>query len=439
MKNIQPIVDLTAYEFAGFPVQNKPDQVTHYYRRAITHTTGGGLFGRTFTGLLEPPVISDPFLIHSENDNISGVSGCQMDNGITVIFYVVTHSDGTRDIWIIKGDGDNVFGTPVIFDWTTVTKLTGGYFYGNPIVGDAPGEYYHIMYQTATGRYRISCVKTTDYWETYSEIGVLYDGNIPYSETSGVNLGGGKFLALTRSNNSGSLTPFESTNSGVTWLRRPSSTLYWWNGGSPSIPWILGHDGVFDVFYECRDTSMMHISKGNTLTNFGNSNPFYNPQEIYCYHRGTGGNPSLGYGSQLKLTSGKYFMIFAKEFTTTRANLMWTIDDLVTDSVLPDAPVVAVSGITTTSFRIDITNYGDWQNIRYCTMELSTDPNFSTFVTCKYRSISAYPAALINGIRMVGYWDTYNVLTTGTTYYLRITPFNNVGAGTPTIKIITTL
>src|SRR5207342_1201957 len=114
MKNIQPIVS-NSYEAFGFPVQNGADQVSYYYRRGITHITGGGLFYRTFTGILES-VISEPILIHSEIENISGVSGGQMDDGTVIIFYVVTHVGGTRDIWIIKGS-DNNFGTPVIFDW----------------------------------------------------------------------------------------------------------------------------------------------------------------------------------------------------------------------------------------------------------------------------------------------------------------------------------
>jgi hypothetical protein len=184
---------------------------------------------------------------------------------------------------------------------------------------------------------------------------------------------------------------------------------------------------------------MMHISKDNTLSNFGNTTPFYNAQEVYCYHRGTGGNPSLGYGSQLKLSNGKYFMIYSKEYTNSRANLQWTIDDLVSDSTIPDVPQFNISAITATSFRFDITNYSDWQNVRYCLMDLSTDPNFISFVTCKYRSISTYPAVPINNIRVVGYWDTFNGLITGTTYYLRIKGCNNIGCTDYMNKTITTI
>jgi hypothetical protein len=431
MKNIQPIVE-NAYEAFGFPVQTGDDQVSYYYRRGITHTTGGGLFYRTFTGILEA-VISEPILIHSEIENISGVSGGQMDDGTVVIFYVVTHVGGTRDIWIIKGS-DNNFGTPVIFDWTNVLKLTGGFFYGPMIKGDNRGEYYHLIYQTATSRYRVSIVKTTDYWITYNEVGVLYDGTIPFSETAGANLGSGKFVAISRVNNGGSLHVFESTNSGITWTRRPACNLYWWNGGGPSIPYIYAHDGVFDIPYQCRDTSMIEISKDNT--NFGLSTPVYNDQEVYCYHRGTGGNPSLGYVSELKLSNGKFFIIYSKEYNNSKANLQWTIDDLVSDSTIPDGPLLTISSVTATSFRFDITNYGDWQNVRCCVMDLSTTADFSTFVTCKYRAVSAFPAVKIQNIRVTGYFDIFNGLVTGT-YYLRIKGVNNAGESDYTLKTVT--
>jgi hypothetical protein len=441
MKNIQPITDLTAYEAFGFAVQNGADQVTYFDRYAPggTHTTKGGLYFRTFTGILEA-VVSPPQVIYHTPENVSGVSGGQMDDGTTIVFFVVNHADATRDIYMVKGDSGNNFTAPVLFDWAGVTKLPGGFFYGPMVKGDNPGEYYHALYQVAPGRYRVSFVKTTDYWATYGEIGVLYDGTIPLSESAVANLGGGKFVSITRVNNGGGLSTIESSNGGVTWVRRPSSNLYWWNGGGPSIPWIYAHDGVFDIFYECRDTSMMHISKGNTVAdNFGKSTPVYNAPEIYAYHKGTGTNPSLGYGCQLKLSNGKYFMIFSKEYTSARANLQWTMDDLVTDpGDVPASPEVAISAITATSFRFDITNYGDFQNVRYLTMDLSTSADFSSFVTCKYRAISAYPAAVINGIRMVGYWDTFNGLLTATTYYLRLSGVNNLGPSVPKIVTVTT-
>ncbi len=437
MKNIQPIVDLNAYEFAGFPVQTDEGHVSHYYCRGLTHTTGHNPHYRTLD--LNTGVWSAPVPIWIDTRNSSDVSGGKMDNNTIVLFYQRANTDGTRDIYIHKCDLNNNFSSPVLFDWTGVTKLTGGFFYGPMITGDVQGEYYHILYQTATSRYRTSIIKTTDYWNTYSEVGTIYDGTIPFSETAGINLGSGKFLALSRLNNSGTLIPFESVNYGATWLRKASSTLYWWNGGGPNIPWVYGYDGVFDIFYECRDTSMMHISKGNTLSNFGNTTPSYNPQEIYSYHRGTGTNPSLGYGSQIKLSDGRFLMIYSKEYTNARANLQWTIDDLVSDPSIPDAPVLTISGITATSFRFDITNYGDFQNVRYCLMDLSTTADFSSFVTCKYRTVSAYPAVMINNVRVVGYWDIFSGLTSATTYYFRIKGVNNLGESVYTTKQVTTL
>ena len=73
---------------------------------------------------------------------------------------------------------------------------------------------------------------------------------------------------------------------------------------------------------------MMQISKNKTIANFGNITPMYNVPEVYAYHRGTGGNPSLGYGEELKLHSGIFLTIFSKEYTGTKAHLQWTLDNL---------------------------------------------------------------------------------------------------------------
>jgi hypothetical protein len=303
---------------------------------------------------------------------------------------------------------------------------------------------YQLNGDTGTTRRRITIFKTTDYWNHYAEQGVLYDVSgspTQYSETAGVNLGGGNFLGITRNDQSGSLTPFESTNHGATWTRRPSSNLTWYNGGAPEIPWVYPHDGVFDFFYENRDATMMYISKGNTLaSNFG-SGSSYTQSEIYSFHKGTGGNPSLGYGSQLKLSTGLYLMLYFKEYTTAKANPQWTVDDLVTDPAgIPPAPTFTTGSITSTTFNVTITGQTDttWQNIRYFSIDLSTHADFSDFVTAKYRATSAFSASVIqNTIALAGFVN-FSALTTGTTYYFRIKACNNAGCSAYTTTSVST-
>jgi hypothetical protein len=186
---------------------------------------------------------------------------------------------------------------------------------------------------------------------------------------------------------------------------------------------------------------MIEISKNNTVaSNFGNST--YNNQEIFSHHLGTGGNPSLGYVSELKLTNGYYLIVYSKEYNNNRANIQWTTTDLTTDPAgIPAAPTLSVSGITSTAFREDITGYSDinWQNVRYLSMDLSTHADFSDFVTCKYRSPSVFPAVPIQGIRVTGYYMPFTVLTTGTTYYFRIKACNDAGCSAYTTTSVTTL
>jgi len=445
IKNIQSIND-NSYEAFGFPVQTGPNQVTYYYTRGLTHTTGQGLYYRKYN--IAASMWSDPLLIYDDSINNSISNGGQMDNDSIVLFSLSTHTDiyHSKDIYIHKCGPNNNFSHRTIFNWSGIVKLQAGTFFGPLVKGDVPGEYYNILYQfnndTGSARHRISCIKTSDYWNTYSEVGVLYDGSAQYGETAAVNLGGGKFLALTRNNIAGTLTPFESTDYGVTWTRRVPSNLYWFNVGNPEIPYIYPHDGVFDIAYQCRDAYMIQISKGNSLANFGNATPVYNDPEIYSYHRGTGGNPSLGYISQLKLSTGRYLMIYSKEYDYNRANIQWTVDDLLTDpGGVPAPPAIETSGIGTTTFRIDITGYSDkdWENVRYLLQDISVHSDFRDFVTCKYRNITVYPSVEMHDIRMTGYFDTYSSLMSGTTYYLRIKACNNAGCSAYTTIVATTL
>jgi hypothetical protein len=302
-----------------------------------------------------------------------------------------------------------------------------------------------MLYQsngdTGSTHYRISLIWTTDRWAHYYEKGVVHDGTLDFSETAGVNLSGGKYLALSRKNNAGSLTPFESTNYGATWTRKVASNLYWYLGGLPEIPYIYPHDGVFDIPFQCRDAQMIEISKNNnSVDNWNNST--YNDQEVFSHHLGTGGNPSLGYVSELKLTNGDYLIVYSKEYNNNRANMQWTTTDLVTDpNGIPAAPVIVTSGITTTSFRYDITSTdATWQNVRYLSQDLSTDPAFGSFVTAQYRATGAFPTpSVIHDIRVTGYFDIFNSLVTGTTYYLRIKACNDAGCSAYTTTSVTTL
>lgn len=457
VKNIRSIVDTPGYEAFGVPVQNQTNQVTYYYRRGTDHVTAGDgdPFYRTFNIVTQTWSDTVRILPTDPQDSVDcrDVTGGKMDNDSTVLFYGRRHEDvyGSYDLFIQKCDSNNNFSAPVPFNWTGITHLQVGFFHGRMIEGDAPGEYYHIIYQVNvdTGtrpHYNAQIIKTTDYWNHYALCGVVFDGNQQFSETAGVNLGGGKFLALARFNQSGILTPFESTNYGVTWVRRGASNLLWYNTGQPEIPDITPHDGVYDIVFQCRDAAMLMISKNNTVASFGLTYPVYNEQEMYAHHLGTGTNPSLGYPSELKLSTGLYLIIFTKQLNNNRANIQWAIDDLVTDpNGIPPAPTIASTSITTESFRINVTGYTDKQieNIRYFSQDISTAVDFSSFVTCTYQNpASNFPigqSTLMQNVRMTGLFDFYHELTTGTTYYYRIKACNNVGCSAYTTKIVTTL
>jgi hypothetical protein len=456
LKNIQPVSTDSLYEAFGFLDTIRVNKLSYYVRGGTDHLTAGAAYYRDYN--ISANHWYDRVQFATNAKDARDVYGTWMHDAgsidSTMMFLQWSNNgaagDWSIDLQIIKCDSLHNFGSPVNFDWSGVAvRLQRGFVFGHVVKGDNAGEYYEPLVQfnvdTGSTRYRISVLKTTDRWAHYSEVGVIFDGSTSYNETALANLGGGKFLALKRNGVSGVLTPSESTNSCAAWTARVASNLYWYIGAEAEMADINVHDGVFDITYQCRDADMLHISKGNTVgSNFGLSTPTYNDAEIYSHHLGTGSNPSLGYPTKRKLPDGNYIIVYGKEYNNHRANLQWTIDDLVTDPAgAPVAPPgISTSFITSAAFRYDMTGYTDKQieNIRYWQQDLSTDPAFGSFVTAEYRIHSgAYPAVSIHNIRVLGLWDKFATLTTGTTYYLRIRACNNTGCSAYTTINVTTL
>ena len=450
IKDIQPVSTANVYEAFGSLINLRTNTDVQFIRIGKNHLNGGNPYYRLYNEATNHWY--DPVLIRTTTKDCSAYA-TKMDNDSIVVFTGESNNgkggDWSIDIKLQKCDTNMNFSPPIDFHWSSVpVRLQRSSFFNGIPHGDNPGEYYSIIYQANvdTGiatHSRISVIKTTDYWNTYTEVGIIFDGIASYSETALAYLGSGKFLALLRNNQGGTLTAYESTNYCVSWTPRGVSNLYWYNNGGAEIPYIYVHDQVFDIIYQCRDARMVSISKNNTVrSNFGTTPAIYNEPEIYAHHLGVGGNASLGYPQMVKMADGNFLVTYSKQFSDNRANLFWTRDNLVTDpSGVPPEPTLSTSLITSTSFRVDITKYTDKQleNIRYFQQDISTSPDFSDFVTCNYRGTTrAYPAVEMHDIRMVGMWDIYHELTTATTYYLRIRACNNTGCSDYTTIAVTT-
>ncbi|MFI5186267.1 MAG: sialidase family protein [Chitinophagales bacterium] len=447
IKNIQLVSDDAAYESFGVLDYSRQNIYTYYYRRGTSHLHGGNPVYREYNALTKK--WGGPVTITTDTKDGS-VFGGRMDNDSTVLFLGRSNNglngDWSIDIQIIKCDSNNKFSLPRNFNWAGIPKLQRQLFYGHIVKGEMPGEYFMPMYQLRIGssnsRRLLQCFYTTDYWNTYNLRGTIYDGTIPFSETSMVYLGNGRLMTLTRNDVTGILVPFESVDNGVTWKRRSPSNLYWWILRSPEIPFVYNDTatGTFDIIYECRDANMIEISKYNDLNNFGILSPFYRNPEIYAHNFGAGENPSLGYPSMIRMKDGNFLIIYSKQFNDYKANLLYTEDDLSGDPAgIPEKPVIVPSYITQDSFRVDITGYDDKQveNIRWLSEDMSEDSSFDTFTTCRYRT-NSYPAVEMHDVRMTGFWNTYSWLKPQTTYWLRIKACNNKGCSDYSfVKVVT--
>ena len=272
IKNIQPVSTGAGYEAFGSLLNVRVNMDVQVMRIGVNHLSGGNPYYRLYNEATNHWY--DPVLIRPTTKDC-GAYATKMDNDSIVVFTGESNNgkdgDWSIDIKLQKCDTNMNFSPPIDFDWSSVpVRLQRSSFFNGIPHGDNPGEYYSIIYQAnvdtgAATRSRISVIKTTDYWNTYREVGIIFDGIASYSETALAYLGSGKFLALLRNNQGGTLTAYESTNYCVSWTPRGVSNLYWYNNGGAEIPYIYVHDEVFDIIYQCRDARMVNISKNNTV------------------------------------------------------------------------------------------------------------------------------------------------------------------------------
>lgn len=463
-KNVRYIKNFPKYQAFGFLDSLRTNRLCYYGRIGDSHTAGGIPY------YMEYNIAADHWY-DTVHINIPGWSGdfrdfwgVKMDNDTMMMFatqgtgYGLGPGGGYQsiDTKILRCDSNNVFSSDMPdFDYNVLgVRLSITVIFGNIVKGSSAGEYYAALYQVSNDsvRTRISVIKTTDYWWHYSEVGVVYDGTLDYSEIALGNFGNGKFVCLMRKNNAGTLTGYESSNYCATWTPKVASNLHWYIGGLPEIPLIYDErrtyadtPGDLDILYECRDSRFMMISMHNNVTdNFGTT--IYQDPEMWSYNNGTGGNPSLGYGAMRRIGNNGYLILYGYEADNTHTYLRYSRTDLVTDTDgIPIAPPVidtTVQAPTTTFFRVDIQGYTQQQleNIRYFSIDVSTSADFSSFSTLKYKApTTAYPAVPIHDIRMLGLASLFNVATTGTRYYVRIKACNNAGCSDYTMVTVTTL
>ncbi len=461
VKNIREIPNQTGYRAFGTLLNTRTNRMTFYGRAATNHLEGGVDYYQEYNiaadHWYDTVTINIPGFTKDKRD----IWGIKMDNDSIVLFAAQSDNnlnggDWSIDMKVLKLDTNNVIGTAKDFDWSGIpVRLQRDWVFNNVIAGDSPGEYYATLIQsnvdTGVGHNRISVIKTSNYWNNYSEVGIVYDDNsspIGFSETALIKWGGGKWTALMRNNMAGSLSGYESSNNCVTWTPRVSSSnhLPWYIGGKPMIPNSFQHqDGTVSIFYECRDNNFMLLSKGNNvIDNFGTS--VYKDPELWAWNSGGGGNPSLGYGAMEQIpNSNIYVLIYAYEIDNSNSRLMYSRTDLTTDPdgipIAPPSIDTTVTLPTTTTFRIDIEGYTQKQldNVRYWVQDVSTSPTFSTFSTLKYfAAATAQPTFLMHDIRTFGLFTIYSSATTGTRYWVRVKACNNAGCSAyTTVSAIT--
>jgi hypothetical protein len=399
-------------------------------------------------------------------DNRDGY-GTKMDNDSIIYWSCLSFNDatnaftgspigGTTQIYQIRM-GRNLGQTDTInFRWPTVSpRLQRSFIYGKATYLDSPGHYATTLltYNVDTGnlsRVILYVLKTTDYFRTYWLVRIwdnTLDGSGSPDETAISYLGSGRVGLWTRLFQGSQMYYTESSNYGNTWTFRGNADSLWWykaGGDMQASIYRIGKKDSIYITYGNRDNDCIEISLNRPSDFFGSH--FFKRPEIYFYNRSEDAavaNSSLNYTSvSMAIRDSIFLMTYYHEKAPDTAYAYYSRDDFKTDPLgIPTAPTLTISGTTTTAFRVDVTGYTQAQknNIRAFYFDLSTDPAFGSFVTAKYQSPTTTSAVSLNNIYMHAFYDIFNGLTTGTTYYFRARACNNAGCSSYTTQMITTL
>lgn len=459
IKNPRFIDTRNYYDAFGFVERTGVNRATYFRRIGATHLTGGNAYMSNY--YINSDLWADTICIDRGTPDVRDIWGGRLDNDSIVLFMGrslngiggSSPSNWSIDLYMMRGDTNGNFGSHIPFNFGSYPQLQRCYFFGHTAKGAAPGEYYIELYEVNvdTGNLShkiIACVATTDYFRTYSIHTIIDATGFAASEGTLAYLGNGKMNLMLRREQSGDLDVFESTNSGVTWTYRNRSNLYWYVDGNDVIPYTFMDTtkNKFTVLTNDRGSDFIEISRDNDTSLFGSSFPVYASPKLYYYNQSEdhlAANTSLGYPSMINIIGDSVFLlVWSHETTSTMANAVYSRDNFATNTTIPASPpTITPSFITATTFRIDIDGYTQSQlnNIDYLQFDLSTNPAFGSFVTAKYRNVSAFPAVSLHDIYMNAIWDNFSELTTGTTYYIRIKACNSLGCSSYTTQTITTL
>lgn len=473
-KNFQKVENVSTYDAFGFPVRTGTDRITIFYRSGTNHLQNGRIMGRHLT--ISSGIWGSAFEVYDDPGvlDMRDAWGGIMSNGEIVIFTCSSEYDGGIGSSIlsyshmIRLNGTTMALIEVVdlFDTAALPQMQRGLPFGGMQAGTTAGTYYIAMWQyngTAgtTDKptfplYRVDVLKTTDYWATFTVLNV-YEGTQTISESvlavyPDNNL---KMSMFSRFDPGGFLYLRESSNGGTTWTNRGDVVELGLNGTKSKSPFAyINENGLLDVAVGDRDTGWVMMSRNNHHADYFGGNDL-NPAELVFFNR-VGGllvddNYKLGYPSMLEVSEGKYFMMFARQESSSKANLWWTLWNIEADPAgTPTAPpeiVVNPSYIAGTTALVyckmddEVGGYtlDQLQNIRWFEWSLSTD-NFATFTTARlvYASGEQSIVGAVNSVRLPSHSLNIYELTLNTTYKVRCRAVNNTGASGWTVGEFTT-
>jgi len=299
-------IGTTTYDAFGLLIKTGEDTVIQFTRQGTSHNDDKGKIVReVYTPSTDSWGSRSDVFIDGTYDS-RNVGGGIIGDHIYLFFMRYNYNTSTTiDVGYIKST--DLTGT----SWGGYIAIdTGAAYcspYGHIVPTSTSGKYLQPFYMIDGATYSVKFFETIDSGANWSIGDTLVSGTTKWTETCVAAIGDNKMIALLRNNDGGYVGQATSADDGETWSAVGNTNLGASSG--QKVPWIFYDsetDNVIAIYHDRQDDATK-ISKTNAATVYASASSWNTPLTI------DSGYEYNGYPSLVKIESGRYFFVYAKE------------------------------------------------------------------------------------------------------------------------------
>ena len=310
-------IPTSTYDAFGLLIKTGDDEVIYFYRRGTSNEFDkGDVYKCIYTPSTDSWGI--PALVYSDGTyDVRNVGGGVIGSHIYLFFERYNCFTSTDiDIGYIKSTDltGSSWGNYAVID---TSPLTTGAPYGHIVPTSNSTTFLQPIYGSYDSTHVVEVLKTTDSGDSWSVGAVIYSGATYWCETCIDYIGDSKMIALARDNAGNYVGQSMSEDDGENWGTNEDhddGVMAYTNLGESTkkkVPWIIydSESGkVIAPYMDRYSPYWMKIAEADADTVYADPTGWGDQQLVHTW-----GNQHCGYPSIVKISSGRYFLVYVAE------------------------------------------------------------------------------------------------------------------------------